>query len=249
MSKKTLAFVGQRIIKKSTLIIIYIEFEHISFTEKDKRGSFRACSIYLKLLFMEQKVNDLQMYALIDASAAPEVLETVKKVIATYGRRIRNGFVVTPHGEDNVIFFEVKKKECPIVEILSSLAGKYGLYPAYVIQENKDHLPKYAKNIWYMVDEVKFEIPDMDAEKLEAWKATYRQRLKEIYRDDSVFVKSFVYLGKSGTVHVMSFNSERSPKYRGTELGVPEWNDTMEGIIRWAGPSEVTKMSVRYTNL
>ena len=203
----------------------------------------------LIILSMATNVEALQMYALIDASAAPEVLSVVERVISTYGRRIRHGFVVTPHGEDKVIFFEIKKKECPIVEILSSMAAKYSLYPAYVVQENKDHLPYNAQNIWYMVDEVKFELPDMDAEKLEAWKATYRQRLKEIYRDDSVFVKSFVYLGKSGTVHVMSFNTERSPKYRGTMLGVPEWNDTMEEIVKWAGPSVVTKLSVRYTNL
>ena len=199
---------------------------------------------------MEQKnVQDLQMYALIDASASPEVLERVQKVVSVYGRRIRHGCVITPHGESKVIFFEVKKKECPIVETLASLAERYSLYPMYVIQENKDHLPKYAQNIWYMVDEVKFEISDMDEAKMEEWKARYAALLKEIYRDSSVFVKSFIYLGKSGTLHVMSFNSERSPKYRGTMLGVPEWNDQMERIVTEMNGENVFKAAVRYTNL
>ena len=195
-------------------------------------------------------VNEaLQMYALIDASAAPEVLETVKRVVSTYGRRNPQRLVFTPHGEENVKFFEINKNESPIVLNLSMLAEKYSLYPAYVVQENKDHLPKRSRNEWYMVDEVKFELPNMDVEKFNVWKAAYAQMLKTIYRDNSVFIKSFVYLGKSGTVHVMSFNSERAPKYRGMMLGVPEWNDTMDGIIKWAEPERVTKMSVRYTNL
>lgn len=191
----------------------------------------------------------LQMYALIDASASPEVLARVENVVSVYGRRIRHGFVMTPHGESQVIFFEVKKKECPIVETLANLAERYSLYPMYVIQENKDHLPKQSQNIWYMVDEVKFEIPDMTAEALPFWKARYAQLLKEIYRDSSVFIKSFVYLGKSGTLHVMSFNSERSPMYRGTMLGVPEWNDQMNRIIAEVNGENVFKASVRYTNL
>lgn len=199
---------------------------------------------------MEQNnVQSLQMYALIDASASPDVLEKVQKVVSVYGRRIRNGFVITPHGEASVIFFEVKKKECPIVETLSSLAERYSLYPMYVIQENKDHLPKHSQNVWYMVDEVKFELPNMDEQKLEEWKQDYAKRLKEIYRENSVFIKSFVYLGKQGSLHVMSFNSERTPSYRGKSLGVPEWNDQMEELIRIYQPISVFKAAVRYTNL
>ena len=190
-----------------------------------------------------------KQYALVDAMAAPEVLTSVKSVISVYGQRIRDGFVLTPHGEAKVIFFEVKKKECPIVDVLTNLAERYSLYPTYVVQEHKDHLPKNAKNIWYMVDEVKFELPGMDEEKLEEFKADYLQMIKEIYREDSVFIKSFIYLGKGGIVHVMSFNSERSPKYRGTMLGVPEWNETLDKIIGRVQPENIVKMAVRYTNL
>ncbi len=198
-----------------------------------------------------EKNNSLQMYALIDASAAPQVLKEVETVVSTYGRRIRHGFVITPHGESQVIFFEVKKKECPIVEVLAALAERYNLYPMYVVQENKDHLPKRAANTWYMVDEVKFMIPDFTPEKVEEWKMKYSHKIKEIYREESVFVKSFCYLGKAGVFHVMSFNTERLPKYRGKELGVPEWNDVMEEIIKSQDPQpeEVVRMSVRYTNL
>lgn len=198
---------------------------------------------------MANATESLQMYALIDASAKPEVLERVERVVSVYGRRIRRGVVMTPHGEAPVIFFEVKKKECPIVDTLTALAEQYSLYPMYVIQEHKDHLPKHARNIWYMVDEVKFELPAMTEDEFNEWRQGYAGLLKEIYRDSSVFIKSFMYYGKSGTPHVMSFNSERSPRYRGTMLGVPEWNDQMERILSAVDAQNVFKAAVRYTNL
>ena len=198
---------------------------------------------------MDQKVLDLQMYALIDASASPAVLQEVKTVVSVYGRRIRDGYVVTPHGEDKVIFFEIKKKECPIVEVLASLAQRHGLYPMYVIQEHKDHLPKNAYNAWFMIDEVKFELKTMTEDEFDAFRSEYRQEIKRRYKEDSVFIKSFMYLGKSGIPHVMSFNSERPVNYRGTVLGVPGWHDSMNKILNIYKPEKVFKMSVRYTNL
>lgn len=198
---------------------------------------------------MATETKSLQMYALVDASAKPEVLERVERVVSVYGRRIRRGCVLTPHGESPVIFFEVKKKECPIVETLAALAEQYSLYPMYVIQEHKDHLPKNSRNIWYMVDEVKFELPVMTEDEFNEWKQGYAALLREIYRDNSVFIKSFMYYGKSGTPHVMSFNTERSPRYRGKDIGVPEWNDAMELIVKQVGGQEVFKAAVRYTNL
>ncbi len=200
------------------------------------------------------KVNSLQMYALINTSAASsEVVETVKKVVANYGRRIRNGFVLTPHGFDEIVFFEIRKKGGPIVEALTALVRMYpGLYPVYVVQENKDHLPKHAEGSssqWWMVDEVKFQISNMNEEKTREFMKRYLDILKRIYRQDSVFIKSFIYLGKSGTVHVMSFNSERPIKFRGGMLGVPEWNEVMERIMTEVGAEEVQKMAVRYTNV
>ena len=200
--------------------------------------------------------NSLQMYALVSASAASsEVVETVKKVISTYGRRIRNGFILTPHGFDEIVFFEIKQKGGPIVETLTALVRIYPwLYPMYVIQENKDHLPKYpisSSSRWWMVDEVKFQIPNMDEEKTKEFMKRYIDLLKRIYRQESVFVKSFIYLGKSGTVHVMSFNSERPIKFRGGMLGVPEWNEAMDKILAALGGEveEVQKMAVRFTNI
>jgi hypothetical protein len=187
------------------------------------------------------------MYALIDASASEEVLSQLQSVISVYGKRIRKGVVLTPHGESPVIFFEIKKKEGPIVEVLSNLAERYSLYPLYVIQENKDHLPKHASNIWYMVDEVKYELTGV--EDFEAWKKQYSSLLKEAYRENHVFIKSFVYKGKSGVLHVMSFNSERQPNYRGTMLGVPEWSDQMIKLLKTVNAENVVARAVRYTNL
>jgi hypothetical protein len=194
---------------------------------------------------MEKK--SLQTYALIDASASEEVLSQLQSVISVYGKRIRKGVVLTPHGESPVIFFEIKKKEGPIVEVLSNLAERYSLYPLYVIQENKDHLPKHANNIWYMVDEVKYELTGVDD--LEAWKKQYSSLLKEAYREDHVFIKSFIYQGKSGLVHVMSFNSERQPNYRGTMLGVAEWHEQMDKLLKAVNAENVISRAVRYTNL
>ena len=200
---------------------------------------------------MEQK-DSLQMYALVDASGVTkEVANAVETVVSTYGRRIRHGYVLTPHGESPIIFFEIRKKECPIVESLTALVQMYpGLYPVYVVQENKDHLPKAgAKNRWWMVEEIKFEIPNMDEEKTEAFKKRYLELIKRVYRQNSVFLKSFIYLGKKGSVHVMSFNSERPIKYRGGMLGVPEWNEAMDKVLAEFAPAGVAKMAVRYTNV
>lgn len=202
---------------------------------------------------METK-EALQMYALVDASGvSPEVTSAVENVVAIYGRRIRHGWVLTPHGESKITFFEIKKKGCPIVEALTSLVRMYpGLYPLYVVQENKDHLPKHvadSRSKWWMVDEVKFEIANMDEQSTEVWKAKYFEILKRIYREESVFVKSFIYLGKSGTIHVMSFNSERPANFRGSTLGVPEWNEVLDKVTAEAGAEKVTKMAVRYTNI
>lgn len=203
---------------------------------------------------METRAEALQMYALVDASGVShEVTSAVENVVAIYGRRIRHGFVITPHGESEITFFEIKKKGCPIVEALTSLVRMYpGLYPMYVVQENKDHLPKHvadSRSKWWMVDEVKFEIANMTAEKMAEWKARYFEILKRMYREESVFIKSFVYLGKSGALHVMSFNSERSVNFRGSVLGVPEWNEVMDKVMAEAGAEKVTKMAVRYTNI
>lgn len=203
---------------------------------------------------METKKEALQMYALIDASSvAPEINSAVENVIAIHGQRIRHGVVMTPHGESKITFFEIRKKCCPIVESLTSLVRMYpGLYPMYVVQENKDHLPKHvegSKSKWWMVDEVKFEIWGMDQQTTEEWKAKYFEILKRIYREESVFIKSFIYLGKSGALHVMSFNSERTMKFRGGMLGVPEWNEAMDKVLAEVNPDIVSKMAVRYTNI
>ena len=196
-------------------------------------------------------------YALVDASASPQVMQAVKNAIAHFGRRVREGFVISPHGESPIAFFEVWKKNGPIVEALKAQAERYSLYPAYVIQEDKDHLPKEDTGTrWYMVEEYRYDIVGISEEEFFLWRNAYAKALKEVYRDDSVFVKTFFYFGHDAVLHVMSFNSERSPKYRGKDLGVPEWYDAMEKLVAkmklvsWTfAPVKIEHKVVRYTNL
>ncbi len=198
---------------------------------------------------MVTKEQNCRCYALVDASAAPKVLEKVKSVIADYGQRIRSGFVLTPHGKDNVIFFEIKRKYSQIVDVLSQMANMYGLYPVYIIQEDHSRQEKGSKTTWYVVDEIKMALEEMAEDEFEIFTDDYVQTVKSIYREDSVFIKSFVYHGKYGVPRIMSFNSERVPSYRGTMLGVPEWHDAMQKIQDKYEPVEVERMSVGYTNL
>ena len=199
---------------------------------------------------MEKEKNPLLTYAIVDASAPAEVLQNVENVISSYGRRIRKGFVLTPHGVSNIIFFEVKKKRCQIVDVLAKLAEMYGLYPMYVMQEGKCHLPKNpTETKWYLVDEVRMTMPVMTEEEFEQFKADCMHTLKERYREDSVFVKLFVYRGKYGVVHVMAFNTERDPLYTGMDIGVAGWNGAMAKVEAELRPEGVEHKRVRYTNL
>ncbi|MBE6443177.1 MAG: hypothetical protein E7020_00725 [Alphaproteobacteria bacterium] len=199
---------------------------------------------------MEKGKNPLQTYAIVDASAPAEVLQEVESVISIYGRRIRRGFVLTPHGVNKIIFFEVKKKHCQIVDVLAKLAEMYDLYPMYVMQEGKCHLPKNpTETKWYLVDEVKMTMPVMTEEEFEQFKSSCMHVLKERYREDHVFIKLFVYRGKYGVVHVMAFNSERDPLYTGMDIGVPGWKDAMVKVEAEFKTEEVQRMCVRYTNL
>ena len=205
----------------------------------------------------EQVVRPVTRYAMVDASSCQEVaLRAVTAVVKMWNKEIRDGVCLSQYGESPIRFFEVMKKNGPIVGAIKHQAREHGLYPAYIIQEDKDHLPKEKTGTqWYVVDEVRYDLLDMTEEKFAHWKADYIQALKHIYREEHVFVKSFAYLGKGGILHVMSFNTDRDPMSRDRIIGVPQWNEAIDHLIdrleteRGYVPANVQKKTVRYTNL
>ena len=195
-------------------------------------------------------VMDLQKYAIVDASSLSETTRSMlKNLTERYGKNMVDGVVLSPHGEGKVVFIETLKKEGPIVEQINKLAEMYSLYPAYVVNEDKDHLPKFGKLPWYVV-EAAIMLFDKPAGGLEEFKEKMSHVMKVIYRDDSTFVKAFVYEGNT-YMHVVFFNSERSPKYRGKNLGVPQWRDEIERLKKEIQvPCSKSEFKVvRYANL
>lgn len=89
----------------------------------------------------------------------------------------------------------------------------------------------------------------MSAEAYQAWIPDYQAVVEKIYNEDKVFIKSFVYHGKSGVPHILFFNSERNPKYKGETVGVQEWQNTMKKLVKSFCAKKVVKRLVRYTSL
>ena len=201
-----------------------------------------------------QNVRQVTRYAIVDASQR-EALDPVVAAVLNWNREVRYGVCLNQYGESPVCFLEVMKKKGPIVETIKHQAEARGLYPVYVVQEDKDHVPKEDTGTrWYVVDEVRYDILGMDDEKVNQWKADYIAVCKHIYREEHVFVKTFAYLGKGGILHVMSFNTDRDPMSRDRIIGVPQWNDAMAVLIEKIKshgyvPANMRQKSVRYTNL
>lgn len=203
-------------------------------------------------------VMDLQRYAIVDRDSMNDSVKSVLTSVAKqYEKNMLAGYVLSPHGGNKVYFVETIKKEGPIVEAIAHLAHEYGIYPAYVINEDKDHLPKHSVReneafIWYVIDActMLFSKPEGGREE---FVQQLLQQIKKIYREDSTFLKVFLYEGNT-YMHVVAFNSERDPKYRGSILGVPQWRDEVCRLV-----SDMEKehkvtckaefKTVRYTNL
>ena len=197
---------------------------------------------------MDEK-KSFKAYAIVSASSQHYVSERVKFVISKHGQGVENGIVITPHGTDSIMVFEIPNATSQIVDELSSLAKEYNLYPMYVIQEELA-LPTNRDDVkWYKVDEVKMRFSMMSEAEFVKFIDAAKQCAKEIYRDDSIFLKIFAYRGESGHVHVMSFNTERSPKYRGDKIGVPEWTDAIYKFVKEMFPRVHTHKVVHYANL
>lgn len=191
--------------------------------------------------------KSVMAYAIVSASTSRDVSEKVRSVVSQHGKFIKNGVVITPHGVDNVTFCEITDENSPIVDELSVLAEMHGLYPMYIIQEDKTLSAKRVK--WYQVSEVKMRFGNMAVPEFVELIDKSKNALKEIYREDSVFLKLFMYHDDEGYPHVMAYNTERNPKYVGDDIGVDDWEDSIYKYVEKLKPRVHTMKKVHYANL
>jgi hypothetical protein len=166
-----------------------------------------------------------------------------------YGKFVKDAIVVTPHGSDDIVFSEIENETSPIVDNLANLAERYSLYPMYIVQEDKVLAADSAGILWYKVDEVKMRFDDVKASEFDQFVEKCKQQVKEIYRNDSVFLKLFIYQDDDDCPYIMAFNSERSPKYRGNQIGVAEWPDAVCKFVKNMNCKVYKHKVVYYANL
>lgn len=196
---------------------------------------------------MERQTIDLQKYCIVDASSMERAAKAaVGKLVEHYGSKMIDGSVICPHGESSVSFVEIDFKEGRVVDLMVAIAERHSLYPFYIIEENKGHLPKKAQYQRYIVEEAT-ALFKKNSGGLPRFKERLMQACKKIYREESVFVKAFVYEGER-YFHVAMFNSERSPKSRDIIIGVPEWREAICKLVSDLSGSVAFK-TVRYANL
>ena len=191
--------------------------------------------------------KSVMAYAIVSSSTSRDVSEKVRSVVSQHGKFIKNGVVITPHGVDNITFCEITDENSPIVDELSVLAEMHGLYPMYIIQEDKTLSAKRVK--WYQVSEVKMRFGNMAVPEFVELIDKSKNALKEIYREDSVFLKLFMYHDDEGYPHVMAYNTERNPKYVGDDIGVDDWEDSIYKYVEKLKPRVHTMKKVHYANL
>lgn len=190
------------------------------------------------------------MYALIDACAQPEVLENIMSV---YGDPAYRGFVITPYLKTPVIFLKSNNEDGSNVKTFSAQVRQYSLnplyiismYPIYTIWECKKIFQDGTENAEHMIDAVKFELPIKTEDDFEKWRCGYSDLLREIYRDASVYIKSFMYCDENRVLHVTLFNSESDLRLQ-ENSGVPKWNELIEGIFETMKIHSIFKTVVRY---
>ena len=200
---------------------------------------------------MQKKPNN-RLYAIVDASGSSK--EELKAVLAPFAPQYREGKTLTIGGVQDVLFVELRKRESPVFEIMKSQAQRWSLYPFYVVEENKGYYPKGDKYgsayEYFIVDAAIMDVP-APQEGLESWIEKVRAKAKEIYRNDSVFLKFHVYERKeNGTLHVLCCNTENTNRHGSGEvvLGEEGWKDAVCKIVTsLAIPVEFRK--VRYKNL
>lgn len=194
-----------------------------------------------------------RLYAIVDAADNASVA-SLKCALAPFEPKYREGKTLTISGVQKVLFVELRKREGPIFDIMNSMATSYNLYPFYVVEENKGHRPKGDKYgnacEYFVVDAAIFDFP-MPENGVDALIEDIRAKAKEIYRNDSVFLKFHVYgRGEDGTVHVLCGNTENTNRHAsgGVVLGEEGWKEAVDKLAHDLGlPVEFRK--IRYRNL
>ncbi len=201
-----------------------------------------------------QKKDNVRLYAIVDASDTAAVA-TLKAVLTPYSPKYRDGKTVVIGGVEHVLFVEFRKREGPMFDIMKSLADRYKLYPFYVIEEDKDLQPKsdkYGNDCkYFVVDAAVMDFP-APAEGFGTWQEKFRAVAKEIYRDDSVFLKVHAYYRReNGTIHAIIGNTENTKRQAPEDkvkLGEKGWRDAVCKMAEALGIEPKFK-KVRYKNL
>lgn len=201
---------------------------------------------------MQKKTNS-RVYAIVDASDDASVAK-LKTVLEAFNPKYREGKTLTISGVQKVLFVEFRKREGPMFDIMKNQAQQWSLYPFYVVEENKGHHPKGDKYgnacEYYVVDAAIFDFP-MPEERLAVWQEEVRAKVKEIYRNDSVFLKFHVYWrSEDQTLHVLCGNTENTNRHSPSEvvLGEEGWK---EAVCKLAAALDIPVefRQIRYKNL
>lgn len=201
-----------------------------------------------------QKKQNSHLYAIVDATDAKAV-GAVKAALHEFSPKVRDGKTLVIGGSERVMFVEIRKREGPMFDILKNLAKVHNLYPCYVIEEDKNLLPKSDK----FGNECKYFIVDcavMDLaipeEGFAAWQEKVRAVAKEIYRENSVFLKMHAYKrDENKTIHAIIGNTENSNRQGGADnavLGEEGWH---EAVLKLAAKLDIKVefRKIRYKNL
>lgn len=194
-----------------------------------------------------------RLYAIVDASDSASV-EVLKSVLAPFEPKYREGKTLTISGVQDVLFVEFRKREGPMFDIMKNQAQQWSLYPFYVVEENKGHHPKGDKYCnaceYFVVDAAIFDFP-MPEGQLAVWQDEVRAKAKEVYRNDSVFLKFHVYWRpEDQTLHVLCGNTENTNRHSPGEvvLGEAGWKEAVSKLAE-ALKIPVEFRQIRYKNL
>jgi hypothetical protein len=118
----------------------------------------------------------------------------------------------------------------------------------YVVHEDKT-LPAERKVKWYSVDEAKIISKSISIPEFVKLIDKCKSKVKEIYRNDSVFLKVFLYQDDDNCPHLLMFNSERVPKHLAEKIGVSGWKKAVCKFIKEMHFEEYAFAVVNYANL
>lgn len=198
-----------------------------------------------------QKKDDCRLYAIVDATDAGAV-KAVLAALKQFSPKTREGKTLVVGGSEKVLFIELRKREGPAFDIMRHMAKHYSLYPFYVIEEDKNLQPKsdkYGNDCQYFIVDCAVMDFTMPEDGFEAWQEKFRAVAKEIYRNDSVFLKVHAYKRKeNGTVHAICCNTENTNRQGPAVLGENGWKEAVLKMTEVLGIRPEFR-KIRYKNL